>query len=165
MASSEEGYATGADMIAYRDVRNLGRLLSDTGTPIADAAVATNETLEKLLLAASGDVELACQRGGRYTVADLEGLDGAAAEKLRELVCDLAFYKVSKRRHPDLSPEDVAGVLVAFETLKALEAGEIVFPTDGAIDAGVMSASTVSMNENCNRTVKKAGRFFGTHGG
>lgn len=165
MASSATAYATGANMLTFRDVRRLGQLLSDTGTPIATGSVASNSTLAALLLAASGEVEMAALKGGKYTPADLQGLDGAARAMLQKLVCDLAYYAVECRRAPDLKPEDVSGVYEAKAMLRELRDGETIFPTDAAIDAGLTEAVNLNKNEftGNGRAVKTASRFFGNH--
>lgn len=96
------------------------------------------------LLRASGEVELSCFRGGRYTPTDLADLTGASEAALKGLVCDLAFYHLANRRIPNAS--EMAGYKEAQELLKALRDGEIIFGLQESADAGVMGSVDVSQS-------------------
>lgn len=147
IVSSHVAFASGADLVSYRDWRHLADLLNDDDTRVASsAAVQSHAILATALKAASGMIEMAAYRGGRYTRADLQALllgvtdpDGAgvtvASEALKKLTCDLAFWILTSRRKPDVRPMMITGVPEALAALEALRLGEAIFPFLEVTDA------------------------------
>ena len=70
----------------------------DDGTQATLTQMETNARLAAALMAASGQVESALLASKRYSVADLEALNGASVQYLKQLVADLAFYKLLTAR-------------------------------------------------------------------
>lgn len=141
LLSSSTAFATGADLIVYRDWRHVADLVRDDDTRLpSSTSVANDATVAKALSAASGLIETACFRGGRYTPSDLtQILSGTVCKEfLVSMTCDLAFWILLKRRKPDANPRNVAGVTEALDTLEKLKLGEAVFPFVEVGDAGVM---------------------------
>lgn len=138
--STTTSYADPTDLTAYRDWRQLADLLPDNDTPLANsAAVEAHAFTIRALRTASAMIESAVFRGGRYTREDIRALlapinEGAgpvvsvAAEYLKQLVCDLAFWVIVKRRKPDIDPAALTGVPEALGALEALRLGEAIFP-------------------------------------
>lgn len=174
MASSSAAYATVAQLLVYHDARRIGDLVSDTDVRVATGTLATNAVVAAMLKRASGEVEFAAQVGGRYTPAQLASLAGVAAEGLAGIVCDLTRWHLEKRRSPNAKLEDVPGAKEAHEVLAALRDGELIFPTDEALDAVGIDvvpdeATTACGANQCGgrygETVGWARRFFGQRGG
>src|SRR5262245_45081022 len=117
--SGVSAYCTVSQFLDRRDWRTVGRLLSDTDTvPANRAAVEADAKLGALLKGASGRIERACFRGGRYTAADLEALaETNAGEDLADLIADLTMYRVYGRR-PDKRAEISEDYKLALEVLK-----------------------------------------------
>src|SRR5262245_52150821 len=112
---------------------------------------------------ASGEVEMSCVAGGRYTVADLAALTGASLRALKGLVADRAHYHLTKRRYPDRKIEDIPGAVDSKETLDRLRLGEIIFGLQEVADAGQMDAIDVSTGSDGvdRRLTTKFSRLFG----
>jgi hypothetical protein len=128
-------------LVVYRDWRHVADLIRDDDTrAVSQAAVVSDAVVARAMSAASGLVETACFRGGRYTTEDLQAIvaGNVCKEFLIQLVCDLAFWTLLKRRKPDMRPENVAGVTDALETLQRLKLGEAIFPFLESADAGDM---------------------------
>lgn len=145
--STLTSFASGADLVTYRDWRVVADLLNDDDTRVANsAAVQGHATVALALKTASGQIESAVYRGGRYTRADLQRLlasftddegTGArvAADMLKHLTCELAFWFLLKRRKPDIRPEMVAGIPEALEMLERFRLAEAVFPFYETVDS------------------------------
>lgn len=164
MASSETAYATGADLVLYHDVRRIGDLISDTDTRVVAASVPDHPLVAIMLKRASGEVEMACQVGGKYSPEALAALDGVAAEALKGLVCDLAAWHLEKRRSRSVKLDDVPGAAEAYGVLRALEEGALVFPTDEAVDATGMEVVENQAQTEAGRSMAD-GRYGDTVGG
>lgn len=146
LISSHAPFATPADLISYRDVRVLGDLVNDDDTRATSVQLATHPVILKALNAASAMIEIAVYRGNRYTRADLQQLqasiadaDGTgitvAAEVIRQLTCDIAFWILVKRRKPDVNPRSLTGIPEALATLEGLRLGEALFPFLETVEA------------------------------
>ncbi len=163
--TSATAYATGTQLLNYHDGRKIGDLVNDDGS--RETAVAANAIVAKALLRASGDVEAACLKGGRYKPVDLAALltgGGAGAEFLIGLVCDIAFWHLCKRRHKlAVKAKEIAGVDEAFETLQALSAGEQILSFLESAEAGLPSTETETVDQKDDRqgVATIAERFFG----
>lgn len=161
--SSATSYASAADLINCHDEAAIGDWAALLNAPRLTAAqILTNEVVSDALLAASGRVEAACFRGGRYTPTNLGELTGASLKFLKRLVCHLAFYELAVRRIPD--PKKVAGYEDAVLLLDALNKGEMIFGLQEAADAGTISAKVDLQYDSAgqaNRVTEIAGRLFG----
>lgn len=153
-------YLTAARLWLYKDTRPVRELLADDDTIPDQATAEASTVLAAALISASGEVEEYAMVGGRYLPADLAALTGNAKGRLEGLVADLAFWRLSKRRWPKMTEAEVAGVAEAKAALQRLSAGETIFGTVEAVDAGMPSTTTLDPGDD-RRTVRAASRFFG----
>lgn len=154
--SGTTAYCTAAQVVVFFDWRTLARLLSDTTTPLASsAAVQADANLAALLKAASGRLEAACFRGGRYTTADLAALTSSynGGQFLAKLVAGLTVSDCYERRpDPGRKLPDLA--VQAEALIKQLEEGEAIFPFQETADAGVVSHQTITQAQIAARRDK-----------
>jgi phage gp36-like protein len=151
----------------YHDQVMVGTLAVDEGmTPLTvdqiTDEVNPNPTIAQALLTASGQVESWCLRGERYAPTDLAALTGASQAMLIELVADLAFYRLGKRRWKD-PVKECPGYKEAMETLKALGEGTAIFSFQESAEAGNMQSFDLKYNSQGQRQriTDKARPFFG----
>lgn len=144
--SSATSYATATQLMNAHDANKIGDYATDGGVRLNPGDILTNTVVAAALLRASGQVEMACTRGGRYSPTDLADLTGASEAALVGIVCDLAFYHLAKRRIP--KPENVPGYKEAMEVLQALSQGELIFGLQEAMDAGNMSRIDTSTDSS-----------------
>lgn len=176
--TSANPYCTGTQFLEYYDARTVGQLLSDNDVPIGSlndgttnvnaAVVAASSRLVKFLGSASGRVEAAAFRGGRYTPEDLAGiltLGGNASNLLQELVANLTIGRLSRRR-PDVQVMVMPQTNEAELFLAALEHGESIFPLDTVVQAGTLQETidTASDVENRRLATVQAAPLFGRRG-
>lgn len=129
-------YAEYTDLETRYDAREIKQLSSDTETPSASS---NNAVVLAALEDASGDIDAALLKGGRYTVAQLAALTGNSLAKLKRMCCELAMVYLMERR-PELTTEQVERhAAIRKRHLDPLRLGEDVFSIDAAIDAGKMS--------------------------
>jgi phage gp36-like protein len=161
VVSSSTSYADADDLVLAHDVNKICHYASDAGVSLTPGDLPTNSVVSAALLRASGEVEMACYRGEKYTPTDLESLTGASQAALKGLVCDLAFYHLAKRRIPE--PEKVSGYKEARETLASLIKGDLVFGIQESARAGQMSTIDISARSDgiSNRPTEVFSRFFG----
>lgn len=164
--SGADPYCSVADLFAYRDSRQVLQLILDDDTQAdasdaADPEEAAGATLLAILAAASGQVEEYCLRGERYVPADLEALTGNSLARLKELTANLAFWKLSKRRWPQMRAEECAGAEEALADLKRLGDGETLFGLIETAKAADQPATTTLSLGGANTIVSVANRFFG----
>lgn len=137
-------FATAADMVNHYDVNTLGDLCSDDGTPVAEGGLAANAKMVAALNSATGRIQAAALRAGRYTVQDLEGLTGESAAYLATLTCRLAFWHLWQRKPYTEDQQRQEAKANADEALEAIRTGDDCFNVQAAIDAGHPTVSTVS---------------------
>lgn len=123
--SSATAYAAYSDLALTHDARQLGDLVLDNDTRAPASVLSANPVILAMLGQASGMVEMACFRGGRYSADDLQGLTGVSQQLLIKLVCELAFWNLTIRRHPDKPMSAMA--IWAFQTLESLGSGASIF--------------------------------------
>jgi len=128
-----------AAYLARCDKRTVARLCSDTGTAIADGALASDPNLAAALLDATGAVEAACLVSGRYSPTDLAALTGAAQAHLYRLLSRLTTLFLWERR-PDLEMPMPPLIKEALDELELIRKGERLFGTVEAVDAGVVQS-------------------------
>lgn len=163
--SSATAYASAADLLNAYGAAGIGDWATDGRARLTPAQILTDTIVAAALLRASGEVEHACLRGGKYTAADLAALAGASAAALKGLVCDIAAYRIAKRRLPVPNAEEVSSYKEARETLKALNEGAEIFSLQETIDAGT-GPSTADLQydsaNRVNRPTEMARRLFGS---
>lgn len=158
--SGSSAYLTVAEFILRKDVRPVGEFVRDDDGRSTAVELESDAALAALLSEASGQVEVACMKGGRYTPDDLAALNGNAREFLKGIVSALAFEKVRNRRGtPD---EPLPEYEEAKETLKSLASGETIFPFAETVAAG-LPKSVVMRPEDYDRLplVSNQSRFMG----
>lgn len=163
-------YCTVALFFDYHDAAQVGDMIRDGDGPRPTRARMLDGTsdeyarINRLLLAASGELEGACFVGKRYTTEDLAALTGSGAARLQKLVADLAFWTLAQRRQPgSADPDQVPGAKQALEELDRLRNGERIFPTSEAANAGLPSVSEPDVSQQIDPLVSNASRLFGTH--
>lgn len=135
-------YATSVDLVARYDEALIQDLCSDSGTP--EVALASNAICTAALLSSSGRVEGACTVAGMYTPTQLAALTGNGLGLLKELVCDLAFVRLARRR-PGKFADEILGAIVkeTEDFLDRLRKGERLFYIE---DAGQVEAGQASVD-------------------
>jgi hypothetical protein len=172
LATSATSYATPTQLLRLVDWRLVADWCSDrdgsrpTRASLKDPTSPAGSVLAEVLLAASGDVESNCLRGGMYSVADLQALvSGAAGGDLRAMVAGCAVLRLAGRRSPVSGKlDDIPLAKWTQEKLAALRVGEQVFGLVGQIEAGAAMEATEFVSSDpadVNRTVNAASRFFG----
>jgi hypothetical protein len=179
--TSATAFCTAADFILHHGSKEVAVLACDVpGQPdagdVTDESTPVGEVVALALRRASGEVEMACLVGGRYKPADLLALlatGGVTAAALSGLTSDLAFWHLSKRRHPPIRIDEVPGAAEAYNTLELLRSGEKIFGFDEVIDAynpkavgetpteqssGGYTSKTPRISDGCAR------RYFGVRG-
>lgn len=131
-------YATGSDLIARYDVDLIGDLATDDRETLDRDLVADNVKVATALADASGEVEVAMQAGGRYTVENLQTLAGNSQNHLKQIVCGLAMAALYRRR-PEAARRETIEDLTrdSREAIKSLRRGENVFGIVANIEATV----------------------------
>lgn len=138
--SSSTPYATVADLLARYDARTVGDLAGDAGSRVsaadlADANTAGGANVAAALADASGQIEAACLRGGRYLPADLAALTGMSAKRLVRLTCRVTMLLLMERRPDSKWPEWAKDVEAELDRVAK---GERVFGLREVVDASVM---------------------------
>lgn len=166
--SGVAAYCSADQFLTFYDWRSVGKLLEDleaAGTPTLTSrtAVAGSSALALVLQRASGKVEKACFKGGRYTAADLIALGATnAGIELAGTVADLAMWEVFKRR-PDRDAKKPEACGYAEQVLAQLADGEMIWPLQQVADAGHLNSETIDPRDveaRNDRTVA-ADRYFG----
>ena len=162
--STTTAYCTGAQAVQFFDVRLWGDLLADDGTRVAAGSVPGHATLAAELLAASGEIEQAVMRGGRYKPVDLIALQSASTAGgayLAKMVASLAMWNLMERRNPDAQMS--MRIARTYESMDQLSKGEAVFGFQEVMDAGVSSTASwyEDQSDLVNSPVYQARRMFG----
>lgn len=178
--SSHDAFAAATDLTQRVDWRHLADLLEDDDSRVASkAAVEAHALVERALRVASGQLETAVYRGGRYSRADIKAMSTAFADDdgplglgvcndmIVQLVCTLALWVLVQRRRTDVNPRSVAGVPEAMLMLEALRLGEAIFPFQPVFDAGVqdyipLDPSVTRSTYQSTPISSVASRMFGT---
>lgn len=161
-------YCTAAQMLTRYDIRTIGKLMSDDPKYIPDYNELVDKTtkaggnLNTILMDASGDVELAALKGGRYTVLDLQGLIGANQSSLQRIVADLAVMMCYQRR-PTTNEPIPTQAQIAMNKLADLESGGKTFGIQEAINNSHLQFTTDWPSDVVTRNgmVVQAQEFFG----
>lgn len=150
-------YITPSQFLKAYDSRRIRELLSDTGTPVADADVNSNTNLAQILAEASEEVAAAALVGKRYTTSQLESLAASSTTgfMLRRLVADLAVALVVSRR--GAAAADIERLCPrhreALRQLEMLRTGAELFPfiSDDHAEAGLPATVDLNAQTNTNR--------------
>jgi phage gp36-like protein len=153
-------YATPEAVLLRYDSRRVGALCSDTGSQVTASALLTDPVLAELLEDASGMIDSALLRGGRYTQSDLVALTGMDAKLLQRLVCDIAYgLLVSRRGYTAQELQaNAPGYVSALAMLDRLAAGEAVFNVEENVLAGKPKRVVLSKNR---QLISGASRLYG----
>lgn len=129
-------YATGDDLIQRYDIDLIGDLATDERETELRDQVAEHPHVLTALDDASGQVDVALLAGGRYTVAQLQSLQGSSLSHLKAIVCALAMAALHDRCPEAVDPEYIKRLSEqAFESLRMLRRGENVFGLDEIVEA------------------------------
>lgn len=158
ITSSGSAYAVSTDLTDLRSWVAIADLLEDPATSTATptrtatrAAVEGHPLVTRALKWASGEIESAVTAGNRYVPDDLVGLAASSTvgkEIIIGLVCDLAFWWLTKRRKTGAKIEEIAGVFDAFEKLDRLKRGDAIFPFTDTQKAGLPELSPLDAAGN-----------------
>ena len=132
-------YATSADLIARKDLRSIGDLLTDNGNQVTAEFLATNVNLAAALLDASGDIDGALLIGNRFTTDQLEALTGNSLGHLKRLCCELTMCHLESRRIRGGIDQIEKCMKVKEALLYPLQSGKDVFNIDVHLSAGVVN--------------------------
>lgn len=159
--SSTVSYATSADLQARKDLRQIEDFILDNGTRATAAQAANSPNVTAALMDASGMIEMSCIRGEKYTVSDLQSLNGAGKNILVKLCVELAWWCLTSRRlsKQQLPPE----ALWAFSVLDDLSSGAKIFPLAAQAEAGIPNEGIMQNSDwnYLNLASQQARRFLG----
>lgn len=159
---SSTAYAAVQDLENYRDWRQMADWISTNDQRGTQSQFESNPIVQAHLNAASGLVEAACLKGGRYNAADLQALTGVSQQFLIRLVCLSAIGSLS--RFKTRSKDEIKEIEWAENLLAALAAGERVFSLQEVEDAFQASATDMAPPDSVfedRRISIEADRFFG----
>lgn len=159
-------YATPTDLLARKDARTLGDLVTDVSERVSPEDLLTDTKLQAALDDASGEIDAALLQGKRYSVADLTALNGNSQKYLIRLTCDIAWGLLCERRSYGVDDERrQAAFKSRREALERLRKGEHVFDLEAVKEAGLPSITgptrieRTALNLISNRA---RGRFYPT---
>lgn len=167
LASSTDLLCPVAEFLKRVDKEVVGKLASDTTTPVSGGALLTDPNIKAALQDASGLFESAVARGGRYSQADIAVIlaapTSAAAGMMFRIVSDLAWIHLFERR-PNKNVPTPASVERSLAWLDMLADGQRIFPFVETEEAGVMKRveSEVADVEAQNGAVYQARAYYGT---
>jgi len=161
--SSITAYGSWTDLTNAHDERECRQLLRDDDTIETAADPSTNTKYILAAKRASGEIEMRCFKGNRYTPSDLAALTGVSAQSLIGLWADLTHWHLLKRRFVQLKPDDVPSARMAYEILDMLGEGMLIFGLQETADAG--NEDTVDLTTDSNgihvRPADVLNRMFG----
>jgi len=136
-------FLTSEEFIKRYDSRRIRELLSDTGAPVAEGDLATNENLLAILGEATEMILSACQVGEEYSELELQTLADSETSGflIRRLCADLGYSLLVARRctSSDQLNKQAPQWQFANVQLQQIRDGYLLFPRigDGAHeDAG-----------------------------
>lgn len=169
--SASAPYLTPGDFLLRKDVSAVAALVVDAqdvgSTPPSASALATDPTVAAALASASGEVEAAATKGGKYLPSDLQALTGNSLEYLKSLVAAIAFERLREKRGSEFPP--LPDYDRAQKALESIEDGKAVFAfaeveQAGLPTSGVMDAFDLSSQPRPSNLVRAFG-VRGTRGG
>lgn len=167
--SSPSAYLSVADFLARKDERSVAQWASDDPqNPVSVANLPANANVQAAIDAACGMLESAVLRSGRYSVADLQALQGMSLEYMKKILSDIAMYNLIGRRPGPAPPETaLSSYEEAIKALNDLSDGIRIFAFREAELAGVSSTkkfSTIDYQAN-NLIPYRWTRAFGVRQG
>jgi phage gp36-like protein len=154
--------ATGDDLVKRYDIDLIGDLATDERETLDRDDVPTHPRVIAALEDADGEIEAALLAGGRYTIADLNGLSGNALSHYKRISCSIAMAFLFEAR-PGMRPEVAEAIAKqSREHVQALRRGENVFGIPAVTSSGILEYATVSVStiENRNTLPDRMPRFF-----
>jgi hypothetical protein len=153
---------TGSDLTARKDARTIADLVSDSGSPISESAVANHPKVLIALEDAEGEVVGNLAAFGRYTVEALSELTGSAQSFLKRVIAEIAMINLIVRR-PDLSSEDLERhEKIRTQWLDRLQQGNMILAnedTDNSAARVSVDGATLGETANLNM-VRDRSRYF-----
>ena len=142
-------FADNSDMLVSFDDRILGNLVRDNKIQATRQELETDPVLSKMLDRATGFIVSHSLRSQRYTREDLDNLTGEDRDFLVHVTCQIAFYYLWCRKPYPSNRNDSVKVLFedARGVMEDIKTGQLIFPTEGAVDAGIPKIDTVSVPE------------------
>lgn len=165
--SGPAAYCTPEQMVTRYDTRTIGQYLSDDGVKLTADQVQASPILRSLLQEASGELEAALLRGGRYTAQDLGNLTNNGLEMLAGLVAGYAMFLIWDRRPGRFVDHQLPlRAQIAVDKLDKLATGERILPFQEAADAGRIHHEVEAAQRVYDRRLAPviAQRFFGIRG-
>src|SRR5882724_7101975 len=170
-------YLPVSEFLKRTDVRVVADYCSDLGSRIGSStdvaamksALASDLNLAALLLDATGELEQACQLGGRYSSADLLAMSAATGTagqaRLWRILSRICVALMFERR-PDRELKIPEIYQNAMDTLQMLRDGERIFPFIETELAGQVETDVETPDDVENRmlTTFQARRYFGRRG-
>lgn len=162
-------YAAPSDFILRVDARRLGDLGLDDGTRVSPTNLLTNPRLQASLDDASGMIDAALLRGGRYQPSDLLHLNVNTSfgnNLLIRLCVDIAYgLLLEARGYSEVETVSMApGYTKALAMIDRLSSGEWIFGLAPVIVAGG-PGKIVPLSSNVTLLTQSAAtRYFGDLG-
>lgn len=163
--------ATATDLITRCDTQLVGDLITDDDP---DTGLRKKLTRDEILASSVVDTLMddahalflaAVRVGNRYTIAQIEGATGAAANYIKRIECDL-WVQLGFQRRPDKANSEIAKQYEdrVDKHLKALRAGEEIIGLDDGTDAdaGLMDTDGPTALDLTNRNLidERMHRYF-----
>ena len=157
---SSSAFVAADDIKPFIRADIISQCLSDTDTPISGDPFASNFFAAQLL-AACGELESNCIRGGRYGVADLVALVGTSKGLMCMILAGL-IKDYCRTRGATLGTQDQASAITSRHYLKQLREGQVVFPFKEVTQAAVMDSRSETPAAKCQRQVisRRNNRYF-----
>lgn len=166
LASSTVLLCSVAEFLKRVDTSAVGKLCSDTTTPVPLANLPTDPNLIAALQDASGEFETAASLGGRYSKEDIAVILAASTTmaygKMCRMITDLAWVYLFERR-PNKDMPTPPSMERSLAWLDMLADGKRIFPFLESEAAGVMERveATVADVDARNGAVYQARDFYG----
>jgi len=142
--------ADGGDLLKRFDADIVGALASDDRQKPSRADTANHANVCTALKSASGRFEAAVLHGERYTIANLDALDGTSKEYMKDIICTLGMVRLLRRR-PGAYKELREELTTEEENhMKLLSTGVDVFDLDAHREAGLIDQTETTENYAIN---------------
>lgn len=155
-------YATAIDLVARYDVDLIRDLATDREN-VTRSEIVTDNRVSVALQDASGEVEVALLAGGRYSVEQLQSLEGNSRNHLKQIVCGLAMAALHSRR-PESADKQFIDALSekSREAIRALKRGENIFGLPEILSASTPEATgpNAIQIQQANGLTSRMERFF-----
>lgn len=153
-------YATGYQLVAAVDPRDIADFCGDSTNPVDPATVATNPIVLAALEKATGMIRAAAMIANKYTEETLTRLANSNDPFIVDMTCMLAVGVLYARRSLT-NQEPPYYVKRAEEWLAALRLGELIFNNEQTKTFGNVTVGSATVQELQNQNLVAAeGRFF-----